>query len=99
LGVRGDCLKPNDLGLFDMLGNALEWCQESIAYYPVATDGKAIEDLEDKKDIKDKLSRVLRGGSFVNQPVDVRSALRIRDAPTYPIGLVGFRPARTFTTE
>src|SRR5205823_2434123 len=22
-------LKPNDLGLFDILGNALEWCQEA----------------------------------------------------------------------
>jgi formylglycine-generating enzyme required for sulfatase activity len=39
LGVPGGCLKPNDFGLFDMLGNALEWCQESIAYYPMSAGG------------------------------------------------------------
>jgi formylglycine-generating enzyme required for sulfatase activity len=89
-------LKPNDLGLFDMLGNALEWCQEGFAYYP---EGKASEDKEDKKDIKDKIRRVLRGGSFDNQASPVRSALRLIVVPTAQYSSVGFRPARTFTAE
>ena len=25
--------KPNDLGLFDALGNAFEWCQDPFPYY------------------------------------------------------------------
>ena len=96
LGVPGDCLKPNDFGLFDMLGNALEWCQESMAYYSPGPGGKAAEDIEDKRDIKDKLSRVLRGGSFLNHAMYVRSAYRNWHVPTNRDDDVGFRPARTF---
>ena len=25
--------KPNDLGLFDMMGNLMDWCQDEFAYY------------------------------------------------------------------
>jgi len=97
LGVAGGRLKPNDFGLFDMLGNALEWCQESFAYYSSgAGGGQAAEDIEDKKDITDKLGRVLRGGSFDYPPWSVRSATRYRYVPAYRDINVGFRPARTF---
>jgi formylglycine-generating enzyme required for sulfatase activity len=95
-GVAGGRLKPNDFGLFDMLGNALEWCQDSMAYYPTAAEGKAVEDVEDTKDITDKLNRVLRGGSFFSQPRNVRSADRNWNVPTTRFTGVGFRPARTF---
>jgi hypothetical protein len=90
LGVGGDSLKPNDLGLFDMLGNALEWCQEGVGYYA------GEEDKEDKRDVSDNLSRVLRGGSFNNPASFGRSAFRRRLAPTTQSYNDGFRPARTF---
>jgi formylglycine-generating enzyme required for sulfatase activity len=96
LGVPGDCLKPNDLGLSDMLGNALEWCQESVRYYPRGAKGRPSEDIEDEEDIKDKNYRVLRGGSFVSLAVNVRSAPRFRYVPPIRLENVGFRPARTF---
>jgi formylglycine-generating enzyme required for sulfatase activity len=95
-GVPGGRLKPNDFGLFDTLGNALEWCQESVDYYSPGEGGKAAEDVEDKKDIKDNLNRVLRGGSFLDQSRVVRSAYRGRTVPTNRVSFVGFRPARTF---
>jgi formylglycine-generating enzyme required for sulfatase activity len=69
-------LKPNDFGLFDMQGNAVEWCQERPFYPRPGKPGQPIEDKEDVRDLSDREYRVLRGGSFV-----------------------GFRPARTFTTE
>jgi formylglycine-generating enzyme required for sulfatase activity len=83
-------LKPNDLGLFDMLGNALEWCQEGLYDY------RAGEDAEDKHAIQDRNLRVLRGGSFIVPAVLVRSADRNWNVPADRLLSVGFRPARTF---
>ena len=96
LGVPGDCLKPNDFGLFDMLGNALEWCQESFMYYSPGEGAKPSEDIEDKWQITDKRSRVLRGGSFYSPASNVRSATRASSAPAYRASNIGFRGARTF---
>jgi formylglycine-generating enzyme required for sulfatase activity len=79
-----------------MLGNALEWCQDSVTYYTPGVEGKPSQDREDKQDITDKRSRVLRGGSFYNQASYVRSAIRTRLVPTIRVAYVGFRPARTF---
>jgi serine/threonine protein kinase/formylglycine-generating enzyme required for sulfatase activity len=95
-GVPGGRLKPNDFGLFDMLGNALEWCQESITLYSPGPGGKAAEDVEDKRDITDRNSRVLRGGSFLDLPRYVRSAYRLWNVPSFRNLSVGFRAARTF---
>ena len=87
--------KPNDLGFFDLHGNAWCWCQERTNDYP-KTPGRAVEDKEDKVDIiKDKDARVLRGGSFVHPASNVRSAYRDRAVPTYRNLNIGFRPART----
>ena len=35
----GGSLLPNDLGLFDMLGNVSEWCQDRLDGYQRAKDG------------------------------------------------------------
>jgi formylglycine-generating enzyme required for sulfatase activity len=89
-------LRPNDHGLFDMHGNAWEWTQNLYKEYGKAESGM-MDDKEDKTDINNLDSRVLRGGSFYFDAVYVRSAVRFRYVPTSRFTSVGFRPARTFT--
>jgi formylglycine-generating enzyme required for sulfatase activity len=67
-------LKPNELGLFDMHGNAYEWCHERFTRYATPKNDEQVEDLVDIESVSDGVSRVLRGGSFVNYALVVRSA-------------------------
>jgi len=68
-------VKPNDLGLFDVLGNAREWCMDIYADYPA---GKLTEDVEGRRLISDLDYRVIRGSGFIDQAFRVRCAMRIR---------------------
>ncbi len=86
-------LKPNDWGLFDMLGNALEWCHDSIVNYAPGDDK---ENIFDAKQVGESPIRVLRGGSFVFPAVYVRCGFRYWLAPGFLVNRAGFRPARTF---
>jgi formylglycine-generating enzyme required for sulfatase activity len=88
--------RPNDLGLFDMHGNVWNWCQDPAVVYPRGAGGWSVEDKEDIRDIKDSLSRVLRGGSFINHATFVRSAHRSYDRPSGRGDALGLRPARTY---
>jgi formylglycine-generating enzyme required for sulfatase activity len=88
-------LRPNDQGFFDLHGNDWEWCQDVAKAYGKGRDGKATDDVEDTLDIDSRKIRVLRGGSFINQPLLVRSAYRSRYLPANRLGYFGFRPART----
>jgi formylglycine-generating enzyme required for sulfatase activity len=78
-------LKPNGLGLFDMHGNAWQWCQEVYVE-------KGNKDITD---VKNKDSRVLRGGSFDVGAGYVRSAYRTGLVPVHRPNGFGFRVART----
>ena len=88
-------LLPNDLGLFDMLGNAYEWCQngkgagrpEKPAIY---RDVVSTEEL-----ITDQHSRFLRGGMYAVLPPQVRAAYRADDFPMNGSQYTGFRLAQT----
>ena len=90
-------LKPNDFGLFDMLGNATEWCHDAYgAKYPVTDTDDAVNDGGDTKAVEEKHSRVLRGASFRYQSSLVRSAYRSNDRPGLHLFFVGVRPTRTY---
>jgi formylglycine-generating enzyme required for sulfatase activity len=79
-------LKPNALGLFDMHGNASQWCQDVY-------EERGNKDIEDVKNTND---RVLRGGSFGNAARGVRSAYRRWNGPVTRDLNYGFRVARTY---
>jgi len=88
-------LMPNEAGLFDMFGNALEWCQERYLFYPQDTAIHAM--LLDRHDSVDARSvRVLRGGSFDYKAADVRAANRNDYLPVNDDDHVSFRPSRTY---
>jgi formylglycine-generating enzyme required for sulfatase activity len=81
-------LRPNDLGLFDLYGNAYEWCQNRYEDFTDMRDRNA----DDRVDIKS--SRSVRGGAIRDSLTLVRSACRDRNVPNN-LTLNGFRPART----
>jgi hypothetical protein len=78
-------LRPNALGLFDVHGNAFEWCKDRSD----AKGGLAIETVIATD------GRGLRGGAFVNEPRDLRSAYRYRGFADDRGSAGGFRVART----
>lgn len=90
-------LKPNDFGLFDMHGNANEWCQDAFANYP-PTSETAVTVSQGTGSAPPTVSRVLRSGSFLNLASYIRSAHRNLNRPgdRFSDDGLGFRPARTY---
>jgi formylglycine-generating enzyme required for sulfatase activity len=87
--------RPNDLGLFDMLGNASEWCQDPAWSYQPDLPGNPVDDREDRAGLTDGVKYMFRGGSFIIHPPEVRCAFRGYLAPSIGLASVGMRVART----
>jgi formylglycine-generating enzyme required for sulfatase activity len=92
-GLCGSLL-PNDLGLFDMLGNTWEWCHDE--FHRIDTTGNTFDDLKIPLFVNESNPRVLRGGTFISLPAYVRSAGRDWYAPVVRGVSLGFRPSRTY---
>jgi serine/threonine protein kinase/formylglycine-generating enzyme required for sulfatase activity len=88
-------MRPNDIGMFDMLGNIWEWNQDSGYWYPKDKPGKSTGRLQIGK-VDPKERRLLRGGSFGQRALHVRSSNRNFDDPTTGFQSYGFRPSRTY---
>ena len=86
--------KPNDYGLYDMLGNVWEWtsspyeaCSRAAGHAGhEASLSSRIDDLQG--------ARVLRGGSFRTPRVDIGCAARLPGEPTERRDDIGFRIVR-----
>ena len=87
-------LLPNDLGLFDTLGNVYEWSQDRNAAHRFVERG-AFRDLIIDEVVTDQQQRMYRGGAFVALASEARPAGRGADFPTFVSFMFGFRVART----
>ncbi len=88
-------LKPNNFGLFDMLGNVAERCQDAMATYPPNSAAVLDTSAEPQSSIGATDMWAFRGGNFGDVDSNIRSARRSANATQDAWALIGFRPART----
>ncbi len=79
---------PNGFELHDMSGNCWEWCWDWYDSYGSAA-------VADPTGPDSGRVRVVRGGSFDNVPVSLRSAARSRNDPEDRYFFIGFRCVRS----
>ena len=87
---------PNHWGLYDLHGNVWEWVEDvwHVNYKGAPVDGSAWTKGEGKESSR---GRVLRGGSWNDNPRFLRSADRSGIPPEDRNNLLGFRVARTLS--
>jgi formylglycine-generating enzyme required for sulfatase activity len=89
-------LKPNELGLFDVVGNVYEWCHPRNWQPPSHPDGRPVDDLGSSMVIRSfQDSVVLRGGYFESKPSNLEMSYRNTNRPEIMGSLIGFRLAKS----
>jgi pimeloyl-ACP methyl ester carboxylesterase len=83
--------RPNRWGLYDMLGNVWEWCQDF--FDPVVS----FPDANNPHGPVSGIERVIRGGSFVSSTSSWSKEYRSSLAPSRHSRFTGFRICRTAT--
>lgn len=95
-GVNGAHGLVNRLGLAELHGQVLEWCGDQWHRDPAAgapLDGSAIEGPDpDLRGTSEEFFRLLRGGSWFNDPRYCRAACRSSNRPGVESTCVGLRP-------
>lgn len=90
-------LKPNSFGLFDMHGNAMEWCIDRHDDYPYGRSEST-----DEPKVGSSVGfqqRSLRGGAFFDLPIYIGSGHRYGYEPSNQLVATGFRVVQSLTLE
>ncbi len=93
--VPVDSFEPNPFGLYNVHGNVWEWCEDvwHDNYQGAPTDGSAWLQGGDAS------RRVVRGGSWNNNPQNLRAANRNRNTTDNRNNNLGFRVGRTLSAR
>mgnify|MGYP003667325577 CR=1 FL=1 len=92
-------LLPNDYGLFDMLGNAMEWCHAAYEPYPAFARAPVSDPAISLTTIDKETRMATRGGAILYQPLDARAAQRNWHSAYLNRVYLSFRIARTMPSE
>jgi formylglycine-generating enzyme required for sulfatase activity len=86
----------NRWGLAEMHGQLLEWCEDQWHRDPLegaGGDGRALDGPDPELEgNNEQIYRLLRGGSWIFDPVVARAAMRYGDRPDGLVTTVGVRP-------
>ncbi len=84
--------RPNPFGLYDMLGNVLQWCEDIYG-----VDAYVQLDKNNPENIDESMgqSRVIRGGCWHDPPGEARCAKRRNGLPDTRSNDLGFRIVRS----
>jgi formylglycine-generating enzyme required for sulfatase activity len=83
--------KPNSWGLFDMLGNVLEWCQDTYDFGNPYSSRSRFGSVDPLIESPEESYRIVRGGAYNSSASSVRSAYRTGEERTESFRDVGFR--------